>query len=448
MTGITRGRALGLKLILLGGIVILLGIPLFLVGILSWERSSREAEAIGEVSRSVGGPQTLRGPFLVIPYSFQTTIHETRDGRQLSRTGLETRHLLVSPDTIEIALDQTVEMRHRGIYDIPVYTLDIRASGAFVVPELASQIPDRAELDWSAAGIVVIVNDLRAISRRVDLTIPGRGRLDFEPGSPIDGDGWRGISAPLGSIAPGQRLAFDLETGLTGASSLKVTAIGRDTQVSLVSNWQHPAFTGGFLPDTSEIGPDGFRASWTVPYLARGVPAVWQPRSGDAATLEEQAFGVSLVSPAGGYQRVGRALKYGLFFVGLLMLCVFLIEARTGQRIHPVQYTLMGIAQVVFYLLLLALSEHVNVVPAFALATLATVGLSGFYAMNAFSSRPLGTATGAAMGVVYITQFLLLMVEDYALLVGAVMAFLALASAMVLTRQVEWYAVTQDGRPG
>jgi len=436
----STGRSLGLKLFLLGAIVLALGIPLFFIGLLSWERSERADAAALEVGQAMGGPQTVRGPFLAIPYSVDEEVWDTaRDGRRTRRVEHRTRHVFVSPQALDIAVTQDVGVRHRGIYDIPVYSADIAAQGVFEIPGSVAGLPEGVEPDWEGVRVVLALSDLRAIARPVTMTVEGRGPVAFEPGAPASVSGWRAISGPAGRVTPGEQIAFSLEASVTGAQWMRFAASGRDTRLTLRSNWPHPGFDGGFLPDTHTISATGFEAEWDIPYLARGVQGEWISTEAAAAVLDQQAFGVSLVAPADGYQQVGRALKYGLFFVGLLVLTIFLIEARTGRRIHPAQYILMGMAQVIFYLLLLALSEHAGSLPAYLVAALATVGLSGAYAASAFADRRTGLAVGLAMAVVYATQFALLMVEDYALLIGAVMAFLALAGAMVFTRGIDWY---------
>jgi inner membrane protein len=437
----SQHRSLGLKLLLLGVIVILLGIPLALINFLSWERQGRADEVVTEVSQTFGGQQTLRGPFLTIPYSVTETVWIDQNGRRTSREELRRHHVVVSAETLETTVGQTVEMRHRAIYEIPVYASDIAMEGAFVIPVIEELLPEGAIVDWTGTGLIVAVSDLRAINEALNVRISGRaGPLVFEPGTPFDRPGWRGVRAELGRVSPGDRLAFTAELGLSGASALRFAASGRETRIEMSSDWPHPGFHGGFSPTSREIGEAGYTASWDIPYLARGVPAVWLSADRSIASLDPLAFGVQLVTPADGYQQVGRSLKYALFFIGFVMLMFFLVEANSGQRIHPAQYILAGMAQIVFYLLLLAISEHVNVGIAYVLAALATVALTGFYASTAFSDRRLGAITFIAMAVVYSMQYALILLEDFALLIGAILAFAGLAGTMLMTRNVDWYA--------
>ncbi|WP_417494984.1 cell envelope integrity protein CreD [Maricaulis sp.] len=442
-----KHRSLGLKLAVLGAIVLLLGIPLSLINFLSWEREGRADAASAEIAALFGGEQIIRGPFLVIPYSLTNRVWVQQDGERVSRDDVRHEHVFISFDQLDYAVEQTVVMRHRGIFDVPVYTAAIRVAGEIEIPEVAGQAPDGAELDYGAAEMVFAVSDLRGISDALDVQIAGRTTpVNFEPGTDFDQAGWRGVRAPLGPLVAGEALTFTAQWRMSGAAPLRFTASGRETTLSLQSNWPHPGFEGGFLPGEHEISDQGYTAQWTVPYLARGVAAVWGQRNVQLATLDGQAFGVRLVTPADGYQQVSRSLKYAMFFIGFLMVMFFLIETNSGQQIHPAQYVLAGTAQVIFYLLLLAMSEHVGVALAYGIAALATTGLTGLYAMTAFSSRALGAVTFAAMCVVYAMQYALILLEDYALLIGALLAFAGLAGTMLLTRHINWYASSPVGQ--
>ncbi|MHA6288020.1 cell envelope integrity protein CreD [Maricaulis sp. CAU 1757] len=440
MLGHRTSRALGLKLLLVGAIVLLLGVPLGFVSLLSWERSERADTVSREVGALTGGEQIVRGPFIALPYRLPVT--QTADRARPETRTVEYRqdHVLVSAASIETAVDQSVSLRRRGIYEVPVYGAEIRATGRFDMPDLAAHLPEGSEVDWSGAAFVVALSDLRGVARPLDVAISGRGvPLDFEPGTAFDREDWRGVRAPLSGLAPGQAIAFDMTLAINGATSLRLAASGKETQVTLASDWPHPGFFGGFLPVSRDITADGHSAHWQIPYLARGVPTVFTAQGGERFTLDSQAFGTRLVTPANDYQQVGRSLKYALFFIGFVMLMLFLIEARAAQRIHPAQYLLIGLAQVLFYLLLLALTEHTSNLLAYSASAVATVSLSGLYAMSVFDNRRLGLAVFAAMTVVYAMQYTLILIEDYALLIGSLLAFAGLGAAMALTRRIDWY---------
>jgi len=198
------------------------------------------------------------------------------------------------------------------------------------------------------------------------------------------------------------------------------------------------------LPEGREISSTGFNAQWQVPYLARGVPGAWLQGEFDVRDVDRTAFGVRLFTPTDGYTSVGRSLKYAIFFIGFLMLMFFLIEAASKDRVHAAQYILIGLAQVVFYLLLLAFSEHMATFAAYFTASLATISVTSLYAVTAFRSKARGMATFAVLGVIYAMQYALVLLEDYALLIGAVLAFFAVALTMYVTRRLNWYELVPE----
>jgi len=141
------------------------------------------------------------------------------------------------------------------------------------------------------------------------------------------------------------------------------------------------------------------------------------------------------------YQAVTRSLKYALLFIGVVFLAYFLFEATSDTRVHPAQYVLVGLAQIIFYLLLLAIAERIGFNWAFLVAAVATVALIGWYAGAVFKSRQRQYAAIAAFSLLYALIYVLMSLEDFALLVGAVAAFVAIAAVMWFTRNLDWYGL-------
>jgi inner membrane protein len=448
------GRSLGLKLILIGALVALLGIPLLFVNILAWERSNRADEAAREVGQAQGGPQTLRGPFLLIPVDVPEIVAVNTPAGAVQETRIVEQTIIISPDTLDITVELDISILSRAIYDVPVYTAQLRLGGAFSPGDLADLVPERGEPIWERARLVIGVSDLRGFRDPVRFSMGEQlGEAVFEPGSAFDQRGgrgdtrWHGVTAPL-SLEPGAAFNFDAALTFTGAGRFSLIASGRDTTVHVSGNWPHPGFAGAYLPATREVAEDGFSASWQIPYLARGVPARWlEGERFSLAQADRSAFTINLTDPADGYAQVSRALKYAVFFLGFTVLTVFLLEAAGGTRIHAAQYLLIGLSQVIFYLILLAQSEHQSVLAAYLTAAGATTVLTAAYAATAFRSAARGATLLALLAMVYGLQYALLILEDYALLIGAWLAFAALALSMWVTRNVDWYDAAMSGPP-
>ncbi len=448
----TLGRSLGLKLLLVGALVLALGIPLGMVNILAWERENRAQRVAVDVGASMGGAQTVRGPFLAIPVD-TVRVTETGSGESLvRRETLERQLIIVSPDRLDVSARLETSTLRRAIYTVPVYRAVMSLSGAFDLTGVPALAPAGGAIGWDGARLFATVGDLRGISEDFQAEVSTQdGLLSFEPGLPLrsaaadvrfSGEGLaaNAVSAPLAGLSDGAQITLEGQLVLTGAQSFGLQPSGRETRARLTGDWPHPGFAGAYLPTEREVTDTGFQADWLVPYLARGFPARWIEGQGFSLNQARDAvMTVNLVNPGDGYARVGRSLKYAFFFVGFTLLMFFLIESSSAQRLHAAQYILIGLAQVVFYLLLLALSEHAAIGVAFASAAGATIGLTALYAWTAFRNNARAMLTFAALTVSYIVQFLLVLVEDYALLIGAGLAFIAVAATMYVTRKLDWY---------
>jgi inner membrane protein len=224
----------------------------------------------------------------------------------------------------------------------------------------------------------------------------------------------------------------------TGAQRIALLAYGKSTRLAAQGDWPIPGFDGGFLPASRTVTTNGFTAEWSVPFIARGVRA--EGTIDSITGLDGTALGISLIEVADPYQSVNRSLKYVLLFLGLLFLSYFVFEVTTGRRVHPAQYVLVGIAQIIFYLLLLSLAERIGFDLGFLIGGAATVGLLSANAAWVFSSRLQGLRALAVFTLLYVLIYLLLRLEDNALLVGAIASFAAVAAAMYFTRSIDWYS--------
>ena len=306
---------------------------------------------------------------------------------------------------------------------------------------------------WDQAVIAVKFNSsssLKGIRDTLKLSINGKPvRAAFEPGIEIlrsSDDDLRerdflasGVAALLPVSNPQNGFAFSLTLPMSGGGALYLSPVGEITDVTMTADWPDPSFQGAYLPDEREITSDGFTAEWTIPYLARSLPRSFIA-DGNLGVLEHgKSFGVEFISQGSPYQSVNRALKYALMFLGIVFLTFFLFEATTGGRAHPAQYILLGLTQVIFYLLVLAFAEHIGFSAAFGLTAGATVALTGFYAATVFHSAIRGFIAFAAFSGAYALIYLLMKSEDYALLIGSLTAFAAIALTMFVTRNLDWY---------
>lgn len=446
---IAPARSLGLKLILVGALAFLLWIPCLMIYALVWERSTRADSVRNEIYELAGGQQTISGPIILVP-AIVDTGKTTTSGEPVTRR----ISVAFTPSMLDIKGKVNTSIRKRSIFDATVYDANLIMDGEFG-PLNPPRISDgAATYFWNDAELVVKFSSeasLKGVKANPQLIIDGKPiAATFEPGikieisdEPVHAPA-SGVSAPFPVGDPAAGFHFSLILPVSGGGALSLSPVGEETTVKIESDWPHPSFHGARLPDIRTINTRGFAAEWRIPYLARSLPRSFVAEAGLVSLESGKSFGVSFVSTDSPYQSVNRALKYALMFVGIVFLTFFLIEATMGDRAHPAQYILLGLAQVVFYLLVLSFAEHIGFDTAFIGASGATVVLSGVYAATVFRSVVKGLMALFAFAGAYGLIYLLMKSEDYALLIGSVAAFGAVALTMTVTRNLDWYGAPQD----
>lgn len=426
---------MGLKLFIVSALALVMTIPAPFVDNIVEERTKRAKDVIEEVSGRAGGQQTFLGPTVSIPY----TIPPAYKGAS-PVVGV----YAVFPTQGEATVTTRTEERHRSLFKVPVFQADLKFDAAFDLAGVPSAAPAGAVLDWTRAGIVVGVSDARGALTDGTLTTNGKtvtlapadlvGDTNSDQRLPLTYFG-----VPEADLAkPNTTFRVTAALRFSGAQRISVLAYGKTTHLTMQGDWPSPSFDGGFLPVKRTVSPQGFTAEWSVPFIARGIRA--EGTSSAVSRLDGTALGTSFVEVADPYQSVNRSLKYVLLFVGLLFLTYFVFEVTTGKRVHPAQYVLVGVAQMIFYLLLLSLAERIGFDWGFLIAGSATVLLLSANASWIFESRVQGLRALIVFSLLYSLIYLLLRLEDNALLVGAVASFLAVAAVMYFTRNINWYS--------
>jgi inner membrane protein len=420
----------------IGILILVLLIPLTVVGGLVSERESTRNAVEMEVAEKWGGSQSLIGPILSIPYRYRI---QGPNREVIVQTG-QARFL---PSSLEIEGEVRPEIRYRGIYEVALYEVGLAFSGEFERPDLGRFKIAPEDVLWDEAVLLVGIPDLRGIKGAIAARW-GEESASFEPGTAGAGICASGIHARVPRLdrhAPGDRIPFSFELRLNGSRELRFSPLGRETRLSLASSWPSPSFSGQFLPDTREVTPQGFSANWNISYLTRPFPQEWRDHEVAAELLTQWTAGVNLFRPVDSYAKTSRTTKYGILFLFMTFAVYFLFEILGRIRIHPFQYLLVGFALCLFYLLLLSLSEHLGFGRSYLVASAAIVGLISAYSGSVLRSLSRAAAIGAGLAGLYGYLYVLLQLEDYALLLGSLGLFALLAAAMALTRKVDWYAV-------
>jgi inner membrane protein len=424
----SSAHSVSLKAAILTAIALALLVPLALLSSLVAERVGQRDAAVTSVARGWGDRQWLAGPVIAIPVTTEGERPRTCDW-------------YVLPDRLDLVVELKVEPERRrlGVYEVPVYVARVHATGEFDLNREIMRLT-RGEtalhVHLDQARVLLPVSDPRGL-RTLAASTPAL--KDFEPsgGFPLPV-----LAAPLGSATEvsDSRQPFDLTYEVAGTQSLGFLPLARSVHVAAHGNWSDPGFTDGFLPLERRIDAHGFSATWQVLNLNRSYGDRWFQGSTPAATVLASGFGVKLVQPVDIYQRCTRAVKYGGLFIALSFLTLFLVETLLRRPLHPIQYGLMGLALSVFYLLLLALAEQLGFLAAYVIATAALCTLMGVYLASTFASARAGAVAAAVFAATYALLYLLVTSESYALLAGSLALFALLATVMLLTRKINWYA--------
>lgn len=420
-------------------------IPLAMVRDVVEERSQLRDQVVQSIARETVSSQTIKGPVLVVPYRKRVVESEIvrRGGEpiEVKREKFIDGKLWFLPEEVTIDGQARPGERRRGLYRVPTYSGDWLMTGRFTLPARYGIQSGFESYTWGRPELAFGIADPRGLAPGLTLSWDGVP-VQLEAGTTAPGIG-RGVHAAVDARAGEgnpRSIAFTLRMALTGQTLIAFLPAGRTSTVKLASSWPHPGFFGPQLAD-HEINAGGFRATWRSSFLANNLPREYGEcfQHGRCEGFDNLAFGVSLVQPVNLYQRLERSVKYGLLFVGLTFACFFFADALKQRQIHPIQYGLVGAALVIFYLLLTSLSEHMPFAAAYAVAASACALLIGYYAGHVLGGMRRGAALAALLITLYAVLYAILQSEDNALLLGALLLFLTLASIMTVTRRVDWY---------
>lgn len=428
---IRKSVTLKLMIILLVGLLLL--IPMAMVKNIIHERATLMKKATFEVSSKWANGQIICGPVLTIP-----VVDIDSSSSEVERHAID---LHILPEKLNISGDVKTEKLKRGIYKVVVYRSDLSMEGSF--KNLKQQLEPFEEVKWDKATITIGISDLRGIKDQIKFKWNERN-LAVEPGSNIPDIIEKGITFSLSNPDFPERRDYDfsLTLDLQGSHNLSFVPLGATTKVDLRSSWQEPKFDGAFLPDKREVSSNGFEAKWKVLELNRNYPQHWKSSQITAPILYESRFGVDLILPVNDYQKSMRSIKYAIMAILLTFLVFFLTEIMNKQRIHPFQYTLVGLALVLFYTLLVALSEHLSFNVAYIISSSIVILMISLYSLSVFNRRKYTFILAAVLTGIYISLFVNLQLSDYALLLGSAILTIMLALAMYLTRKIDWYKIS------
>ncbi len=429
-------RSLTVRGLAIAGLALLMLVPVAMIGGIVEERYARYTSVVDEIGREWGGAQTLAGPVVIVPFTERWTVTEAvetiGEKRLVQHQQSRDSAIVLLPETLTIDAKLGVDRRSRGIYEAMVYGSNVQAEARFALPELVAAPGRTLEPHWDEATLAFAISSPVGI-RSVDIVADTPMHAP-EPGTALaalpSGVHWRLDDAR--SLLDGRTVRVSLE--LNGADSLAFLPFGGTTEITQRSAWPHPSFTGT-IPSERKVGAEGFEARWRISSLARDYPQVFE--NGDSAQpLMQLSSGVRLMQPVTTYSLTDRAVKYAVLFIALTFTTLLVFELVTDARVHYVQYGAIGAALALFYLLLLALSEHIGFPRAYLVAATTIVVMLTAYSAAALTSVRRALVFGTMLTITYSVLWAILALEDYALLTGTIALVIALALVMYFTRSL------------
>lgn len=425
----TRSKLL-IKSVVITIIVLVLLIPAYQVQNLVAEREARQREAVTEVSSKWAGAQRIAGPVLALPY-----LKNTADTANKLTTVKHTAYFL--PDEIAVDAKVAPQERSRGIYKVVLYTSQVGVTGSFDnIPVEKLGVPANLIL-WNEAYIKMNIADTKGLNDELKLRW-NDSLLTLTPQRSSDASETLAAPVVLDQYGVLKKLSFSTTLSLNGSEKLLFTPLGKTTTVQVAAQWPHPSFTGDLLPQTFTTAGNGFTANWKSLAHKRPFAQYWTDDAFTEAQLADASFGVDLFIPVNGYQKTMRSVKYAALCIVLTFAAFFLIETVNHKSVHPFQYGLIGLALILFYLLLLSFSEYTGFNVAYAIATTATIALIGWFVKGILGSGKLSGVLSLLLLLVYVYVFTILQLQDFALLLGSVGLFISLAAIMYFSKRWTW----------
>jgi inner membrane protein len=450
-------KSVGLKLVSIGFLILILLIPASMLNSLIRERQQTRDGAIAEINSKWGGSQIIGGPIITIPYK---SIIKNNDGKWEDQ--IKYAHFL--PDNILIKGEVKPQKRYRGIYVTVLYNSKLNINGSFSLLNITPLNIPKENFFPDDAFVSIGITDMKGIKSNIIFKI-NDSSFQMEPGIKSSDIFSSGVSIPI-KIKMEENYDFSFDLDINGSRNLSFLPFGKETKVEIKSNWSNPSFEGSFLPDEREISTNGFVAKWKVLQLNRNYPQQgcgaflgenpvqnisngYSNRdyySDDYASMANDenniaSFGVRLMLPIDEYQKTTRSAKYNIMFIFLTFLAFFFMEILNKNRIHPIQYLLVGFSICLFYILLLSISEYLKFNIAYWIASVAILLLITLYAKSIFKSNKITALTAIILAILYGFFYSILQLQDYALLMGSLGLLLILAVIMYLTRNINWYSI-------
>jgi inner membrane protein len=424
------------KLVFIGALILLLLIPSVLIQNLIQERADRQEDTIKQVSDQYSGSQLIQGPVLVIPYKKQVKENDN-SGKEITKE--VTKNLYVLPNELNYSANLSPDVLHRGIFEVVVYSSTIKVSGNFIKADLNQLSISADQLMPDKARLLFSVSDLKGLKTNPQIKVAGQ-MVTAEPayGDNLLSNGLQ-VAVNLSGMLD-KAIPFEFHLDLKGSQELNFTHLGKTTDVSLTGNWGTPSFGGRYLPDHRDVHNGKFAAEWRMLYYNRPFPQQWADDNSvlNNKKANDATFGVKLIMPVDQYQKTMRSSKYSLLIIMLTFISLFLTELIGKQKVHVFNYILIGASMIIYYTLLLSFSEQVGFNIAYLIASIATIALIATFLASLLKNKKAAALFSFILTLFYTFIYVIIQLEDLALMVGSIALFIIVAALMYFSRKINW----------
>ena len=422
-----------IKVLFIGFLVAVLLIPTFMITSLMTERASRRDSVVQEINQKWGNSQTITGPFFCVPFK---SFHTDKNGE--SKASI--RYVNILPERLNISGQIDPEIRYRSIYEAVLYNIQININGNFTIPMLNQSFIPAENVLWEKAVFSIGISDMKGIQDNIIIEFNDK-KFKADPGLKTTNIASSGVGCIIPLSLTEKENSFSLKLNLNGSEQIHFIPVGETTSVNLKSTWPSPSFNGSFLPTAREVTEKGFSADWNILHLNRNFPQFWE---GNQYEVSEAYFGLKLLITADIYQKSIRISRYALMFIVFTFSAFFLSEIINKKRVHPIQYILIGLAIILFYVLLLSISEHLNFDFAYILSAVAITTIITSYSGSILKNNRFTLTVCGILIILYTYLYIVIQLEDYALIMGSIGLLIVLTTVMYITRKIDWYSLGRD----
>lgn len=431
------------RMLMVGALTLVLLIPLTYVNILIEERAYRQQDVVQEINKKWGDDVVIYGPILKLPYKTytETSTYNEKTKTYFKDTKTHINYAYIFPETLDVDASVTSKSLHLGNFESAVFTSKMAIKGNYKQPNLESKGIENEAIIWEKATMLFKTTNLKGIKSEMAITI-NDNRYALETNFNDNNNNIKQLDELetrfLDKALLSKTFSFNMNVTYDGSEQIQLIPVGKTTRFAMDSNWADPGFIGAYSPndETRSITKDGFNVDWKILSVNRAFSQLYLNK---VPSLRQFAFGTKFVVLVDEYQKSERSAKYGFLVIGLTFLVFFLIQTMSKIHIHAFQYLMIGIALIMFYTLLVSISEHSNFLKAYLIACVSVIALITWYSKSILKSVKFSALIGIALTALYAFIYVIIQLENYALLVGSIGLFLILATVMFVSRKIDWH---------